>query len=365
MEREAADDWTVPRQQLAARRAARTTQAEQARAALDDAFALLGAGGRARDVTLPAPGDGEVFLACFPGAVGWLAFAATDRGVTVRRVEAADFASPRTAERVLALFTPELKAARRVRLLPYGAADRVDWQAVLWRGKPLQAALEVEYGLDLGSAGPPTAPGERRPPAALVVSNPTEDLAAATAEATTVASALGGWRITRLNGAAATRGALLEALPGARLFHYAGHAQISPSDGLSSALLLGGNGRVELGDLLALPAVPELVVLPACEAAGTLEGGRSALGLAQAFIAAGARAAVAPVRPIRDTAVAAFVTAFYGAFVPLAAAPNDAVESSRRAFHSAALAAATETRNGTDASQPVDPGCEGLRLLVP
>jgi hypothetical protein len=277
---------------------------------------------------------------------------------------------------VLELFTDQLKGARRVRMLPYGAADRVDWQAVLWRGKPLQSAMEVEYGLDIGGAGAAPAPVEHSEPAALVVSNPTGDLAAATPEADAVVSALPGWRIIRLEGGAASRGALLEALPGVRLFHYAGHAQISRADGLSSALLLGANGRVELGDLLTLRRVPEMVVLPACEAAGTLEGGRSALGLAQAFIAAGSRAAVAPVRPIRDTAVAAFVAAFYGALgggatssagskTPAPASSGDAVEIARRAFRSAALAVGPKKRNGIDTARPADTGCDSLRLLVP
>jgi hypothetical protein len=172
---------------------------------------------------------------------------------------------------------------------------------------------------------------------------------------------------------------VLGALRGARLFHYAGHAEISLADGLSSALLLGANGRIELGDLLALPSVPEMVVLPACEAAGTLEGGRSALGLAQAFIAAGARIAVAPVRPIRDVEVAAFVSAFYATLATPGetradgAAPRtapeavltDVVDLGRRAFRNATLATLSKTPDGTQADPLVNTGCESLRLLVP
>lgn len=396
IEHDAEQDWTVPGAQLAERRAARMTQAEEARAALDVAFALLGDDGNQDHATLSQPGPGEIFLAFFPwppeapGAPGhagplaaaspvpWFALAATDRGVVVRTVEERDFSSRRAAERVLALFNPELVAARRIRLFPYGVADQVDWQTVRWRGEPLLALLEVEYGLDVGpgprSQARPSAGIEKGTSRALVVSNPTGDLAAATPEARLVVSALADWEILLLDGAAASRDALLGALPQVRLFHYAGHAQISAAYGLSTSLVLGGNTRVELGDLLAAPTVPELVVLPACQAAGALEGGRSAMGLAQAFIAAGSRAAIAPVRPVGDQEVAAFVASFYVAFARVVRPPHPAaapaefgqvVEAGRLAFRSAALAISSKKRNGTGPEPSGDAGCDSLRLLVP
>ena len=132
---------------------------------------------------------------------------------------------------------------------------------------------------------------------------------------------------------------------------------------------------MELGDLLAAPAVPQLVVLPACAAAGALEGGRSQMGLAQAFLAAGAQVAIAPVRPVGDTQAARFVAAFYsalagatgsrtnpsGGLVPL----KDAVEFSRQAFRDAALAVSVERRDFTDPEHQPDNGFVSFRLLVP
>src|SRR6185436_4848294 len=120
---------------------------------------------------------------------------------------------------------------------------------------------------------------------------------------------LGGWRVTRLDGPAATRDALLAALPDADLFHYAGHAEMGGPSGAASALVMTGGARAQMGDLLTLPRLPRLVVLSACEAAAT----PSTMGLAQAMLAAGARAVVAPTRVVADGAAQAFVVSFYEA----------------------------------------------------
>ena len=373
IEQDAERDWSVPRLELAQRRAGRLVQTEQARAALDDAYALLTDSKELDEARLSEPKPGEFFLGCFRGVAEWFAFGYSATAVRVRRVPAAAFASPGSAEKVLALFDAQLASAKRIRLLLHGAADRVDWQGVRWRGQPLLASMQVEYGMDLGTAA--TSHGEHREDAnALVVSNPTGDLGAAASEADAVVAALKGWHVVRLDGEAVSRNALLAALPTTTLFHYAGHAQISLSDGLSSALLLSANARVELGDLLAAPAVPQLVVLPACAAAGTLEGGRSQMGLAQAFLAAGARVAIAPIRPVGDTEAARFVGAFYSAlaraigsrtnasgFAPL----KDTVEFSRRAFRDAALAVSVERRDFTAPEHQQDNGSDSFRLLVP
>src|SRR5581483_11427995 len=161
---------------------------------------------------------------------------------------------------------------------------------------------------------------------------------------------LGDWRITRLDGAAATREALLSSLPVARLFHYAGHADASGGDGLSSALVLAGAARLNLGDLLAVPRVPALVVLSACGAAGSgapTGPSTSSMGLAQLFVASGAQAAVAPARDVRDDDARRFVTTFYAGLA------EDAAGSFGPAFRRAALA------------DPDDRTWESFRLVTP
>ena len=270
----------------------------------------------------------------FPDSDGWLVFAETRGAVIARRIAKLEVdsapAAARTGAEVLALVDSMLAGARRVRLFPYAAADRIDWAAVAWRGRPLLAS--VEGNTDSTSALPVradegAAAGRR---AALVIANPTGDLPGAGAEAETVVAALPGWDVTRLEGDAATREATLSALPRARLLHYGGHARAGDGgdEAFSSALFLSHNARVELGDLLAAPAVPELVVLSACEAAGTAGGTPSLLGLAQAFVAAGAHAAIAPTRAVGDADARRFVATFYAA---LARAGWGAAERDRAA----------------------------------
>jgi tetratricopeptide (TPR) repeat protein len=367
IERQAEDDWRLPRSLLVGVRSDRHARAEKARVALDDAYRLLFEVDRRNDFQLSHPSRGDLYLAFFPGSTGWLAFAATRAGVVARRIEESWLSSPIEATKILDLFETQLALAHNVRVFPYGAADRLDWQAVLWKGRPLLSLVTVEYGLDVGTrlqADPVVA----APLNALVISNPTGDLPEATSEADGVARALSAWQVTRLDGPAATRSATLASLPTARLFHYAGHAELSNSEPLSSALVLGGRARVELGDLLAIPSVPDLVVMSACEAAGSHQSGSSLMGLAQAFIAAGARAAIAPTRPIRDADARAFVAAFYASFVKgdagRTAAAFGRMEDIRAAFRDAALAIESEKRNVPGETRERT-GWESFRLLVP
>jgi len=392
IEREAEDDWKLPRAALGRLRSERQARAQQARAALDEAYRLLpdgpapgageGAGastngaGSLPDAKLAMPRPDELFVAFFPGVGGWFALAATSRAVTAHAIDARAFASEAAAGQALAPLANELGQARRLRLFPYGAADRVSWQAVPWNGRPLLASLEVEYGLDVGQrsgkgSAAPRATGAV--PTALVISNPTGDLPAAALEARAVTDALVGWNVFRLNGSAATRDATLAALPAARLLHYAGHALPGATGPLSSALVLSGEDRIELGDLLAAPAVPALVVLSACEAAGAETRQPSLMGLAQAFVAAGAVAALAPTRPVRDADARAFTAAFYEVLGQAPgperdASPDQSVARMRAALRAAAKALLARGAGGGSAKSQDDSvggSWESFRLLVP
>ena len=89
-------------------------------------------------------------------------------------------------------------------------------------------------------------------------------------------------------------------------------------EGIASALHLARGEQMLLGDVLTAPRVPSWVVLSACDAA---RGGVQPLtartpvgwGLAQAFVAAGSHAVVAPTRPVLDQTATAMMNAFYGA----------------------------------------------------
>jgi CHAT domain-containing protein len=75
---------------------------------------------------------------------------------------------------------------------------------------------------------------------------------------------------------------------------------------------LAGGAEIRVGDVLALPRVPRLVVLSACEAArADSEARPESLGVAQAFVTRGAQAVIAPTRPIADTLAREMVAKLY------------------------------------------------------
>lgn len=362
IEGEAERDWELPSTAVSRVRAERQARAEEARVALDEAYRWLGGGSGSAPPRLSAPAAGEVMLAFFPARDGWYAFGATSASTRVHRFADAVLSSLPEAGTVLAHFLPELAKARRVRLLPYGASDRVDWHFAPLAGRPLVSALEVVYGLDLATETmerPVSAPSG--PPRALVVGDPSGDLPASLREAELVARQLSDWQITRLSGRGVTRAALLERMPLAYLFHYAGHADVATSQDLTNALVLGGSARVELGDLMAAHPMPHLVVLSACEAAGTVSRYASLMGLAQAFVAAGSGAVVAPTRLVSDGAAAIFFTEFYRVF---GHRTEDLERQFSEAYRSAVLKmVALEDSNGS--SRMDSGGWRSFRMLVP
>jgi hypothetical protein len=233
---------------------------------------------------------------------------------------------PDLAARLLAPAAREIADARRVRVLASRAIAAVDVHALPLDGRPLVAKLPVVYGLDLGGEAP-SSDGVR---SALVVADPTGDLPSAREEGASVATALrGAWKTTSLAGRDATAARVREELARAVLFHYAGHGVFAGREGAESALPLAQGGALTLGDVLALPRAPSLVVLSGCEAGrdvGVHDEG--AAGLAQAFVLAGARAVVAPVRVVDDRASGALARDLHaprdGGDLDLAAALREA-----------------------------------------
>ena len=248
----------------------------------------------------------------------------------------------RDAAAVLEAISKQLEAAERVRILAYGAADRIDWHVVSWRGEPLIRRVEVAHALDISAAEPAARVSAIQE--AVLVLDPTADLPQARKEGDVVGQALRGWKLTRLTAGLATRDAVLSALSAGGLLHYAGHAEVGGPSGMSSALLVADGARIELGDLLAAPRLPAVVVLSACEAATSVEA--SMMGLAQAFLISGTRAAVAATRPVPDQSARAFMTAFYGNLQGIDAA------SMAKAYRQAAV------------SRLADTGSQSFRLVV-
>lgn len=292
IDEEAANDWKLPREELARATEARRERERELRAALERAMAVLA---RESDRDEPKLAEGDLEIAIHPDRDGWLAFATDAKGTSGHAVAAPTATPAEIARDLLAPIRGKIAAARRVRVRAYGAYRKVDVHALPWDDGPLGAAIVVDYPLGVASRG--AAP---QMPRALVVGNPTGDLPSAEDEARAVARVLGdrGPVMTLLRGDATSK-AIADALRTATVLHYAGHGSFGGLEGSESALPLAEGARLTVADILALAPVPRSVVLSGCDAART-ETESEGLGLAQAFVAAGAEEVVAPTRPVAD-----------------------------------------------------------------
>jgi CHAT domain-containing protein len=179
----------------------------------------------------------------------------------------------------------------------------------------------------------------------LAVGNPTldpqrypdlRDLPAALAEAGEAAAPYTGRR-TILRAAEATPEAVLDAMRGADVVHFAGHALVNPVSPDQSFLALAGPGlaRITASDLRGLrPLASRLVVLAACETAGgTRTRFNGPLSLVRALLAAGVPNAIGNQWPASDRASRELFRVFHTEF----ARTGDAAGALRRAQLSLAM----------------------------
>lgn len=170
-------------------------------------------------------------------------------------------------------------------------------------GAPLVARVGVSILRHAGGVlRSPTAADGR----ALVVIDPLDDLPAARRSGPVLGEQLDA---TVIDSRAARREAVLGALAGASLFHFAGHGELDGDGGVELRLADGASLRPEdiLGRLDRLP--PRRVVLNGCRtAAGYAD---DAVSLAGAFLAAGSASVLGTVEPVGVDAATAFVEQFY------------------------------------------------------
>ncbi|HEX3127040.1 MAG TPA: CHAT domain-containing protein [Thermoanaerobaculia bacterium] len=315
LETRAEDDWRLPADRLRSEQAARRVESEAAKRFLDQAFLVLGTPEARRDERPRPPRPGELTLAYYPLRHGrWVGFAADVRTVLARRFDLpADLPDQdELARRVLLPFRVQIREAGRLRVLASGPLQKVDFHALPFEGDVLLAKRSVIYGLDLPAAKPVQPRGRR----ALLVADPRGDLPGARDEVRTVRKALESgsrpWNAEEMKDTEASAPAVRRRLATADLLHYAGHGTFSGLGGWDSSLLLAGDTRLTLGDLLALDRVPSWVVLAACDAGqSSSETSVESLGLAHAFLLAGSRAVVASTRPADDRGVPLFFADLY------------------------------------------------------
>ncbi len=166
-------------------------------------------------------------------------------------------------------------------------------------------------------------------------------LPAAQDEMIDIRDIIGGAKL--LAGSFATKNAVLAELPKADRIHIATHRVTYPAYSGQSALLLSTDDDCDVSHEVEASLLTEseirrldlseagLVMLSACESAapedGTAFGG---LGLAGAFVDAGARTVIATVWPIEDRAARTFATAFYRELAAGKGDPGTALQAAQK-----------------------------------
>lgn len=265
---------------------------QRVRRTLDAALSALGDHARPETQALPALPKDALTLAWFAISEGGLIFVAEAGQVDLRRYPPGGLAA------ALSPLRDRLLAAPWVRLLAYEDAPLPAW-----------LSRRATFALDL-SPPPPRAGGQ-----AWVLADPSQNLPHTRLEGQRAAQALGESMVVRhRTGRAVTQEAMREALANADFLHYAGHAVSDGLEGFESRLSLGDDSTLSLGAVLASPRVPAEVVLSGCETASYVLRPQRGLDLAQAFVAAGARAVVAAPRPIEDARADVFMKYLYEAW---------------------------------------------------
>jgi cellulose synthase operon protein C len=271
----------------------------------------------------PEPGRGEstprVALLVHPLPHSLLLVASRDSGVEFREIPGAldRERDDELSARIARAAAPLLAGAPRVHLHVHRtlAALPLDRSLAALLGVPIAFAVDApprDRGARCG--------GDRR---ALLVANPQQNLWAASATARALQRDLArmGFQVDTLEGPQATRAAVEGHLtdPCTALLQYDGHGVAAAAlaehrgpglagDRAGDALVLAGGDLLTASDVLGLPRVPPAVVLNGCTTAAP-EG----LGLAQAFVLAGAEQVVASLGPIAADDAARLATQLFAA----------------------------------------------------
>ncbi len=184
-------------------------------------------------------------------------------------------------------------------LVTEGPLRLLPWNALPAGGKRLIDRTVCHYRTTLlplqQRPSPASSPPEHRgaPPTndVLIVADPTRDLPVSAREGRRLLERFPG--ATLLLRDEATREAVTRALEEASLFHYAGHGVTNQLSPYLSHLLLAGGERLSLMEIRALVLNGPSVFLNACEAGQVATEGGGVVGIADSFVAAGARTVIA------------------------------------------------------------------------
>ncbi|MEQ9503256.1 MAG: CHAT domain-containing protein [Deltaproteobacteria bacterium] len=286
--------WALSGRRLEAQNAKRRALERRIERDLDEALSVLGDTGATR-----LPSDSKALIVGYHlSDDGWLGYVIDGAATNLHRLGQIDPTASKSnlAAKLIEPFRSALHEHREIHFLATGSVEEIDLHALEFDGSPLFSTHVITYALDLPER--PTSALSR----AVVVGDPTGNLPSARAEAKLVADELlsTGVDVTQLSSDRATASRLRETLGATHHFHYSGHARSDARSGWKSAMLLANDDTFAPGDLLALPAVPSTVFLSGCATGEAARRAVLGLGLAQAFVLAGARQVIATTRPIDD-----------------------------------------------------------------
>jgi CHAT domain-containing protein/tetratricopeptide (TPR) repeat protein len=161
-----------------------------------------------------------------------------------------------------------------------------------------------------------------------------------------IASALPSAEKVVYRGAQARPGQYLQSQPARfSLIHFAAHAVANESSPLDSAVLLSGadeKRKLFARDVMGIPLKADVVTISACRGAGAkVYGGEGPVGLAWAFLHAGARRVVASLWDVDDRSTASLMRSFYSGMAR-GEEPADALRDAKLAL----------IRSGSSSSRP-------------
>lgn len=295
---------------------------------------------------LPHPAPGTVDLHYVQLDDSWVGFIVDgDDNVTARQLPDPSAAldaddSVRLGTALLGPFAAPLAEASRVRVMATGPLFGVAFHALPLGpdGRRLQDGRTVVYGIDLPRV---LATSDASGPA--LVLEPPSNLVRAHEEAELTVSALrrrGGTVLAlgdqdEADDERPLAARLLSELPQASWLHYVGHARSNGLGGWDSEMVLAADGTATFGveDVLALPAVPPVVILSGCQT-GVVDpqshgGGMS---LAHAFVLSGSQVVIATTEEVRDEDALALMRELYDALdsLDVEAVPRAMAEAQRR-----------------------------------
>lgn len=232
----------------------------------------------------------------------------------------------------------------RLTIVPHGPLNRLSFAALVdGRNRYLVERFTTHYSPSasmLEVTGTMRRPGARGPSTPLLlVANPAgmadaagrelPDLPGTAAEVQAIVRAVGARQATVLDGASAEEGAVVAALPGKRVLHFATHGVVRDDEPLESFLALApsgstagdegaasatdADGRLSAFEIYRNRLDADLVVLSACRSGSGEAGGEGIAGLTRAFFYAGAPSVVATLWDVVDGPPARLLPDFYNA----------------------------------------------------